>query len=150
MKTKKIRQLAAKILDCGTNQVWFNSTEMEKIQSAMTKEDIKGIIREGAIAKKKKNSQSRSRARELAAKKKKGRKKSFGSRRGKKTARMETKKKWITKVRALRQELEKLEKEKPEAVEKIGHRKLYRMINGNFFKGRRYLVEFVTGKGAKQ
>ncbi|MDD5163984.1 MAG: 50S ribosomal protein L19e, partial [Candidatus ainarchaeum sp.] len=92
---------------------------------------------------------SMGRARLLQAKKLKGRKRSFGSRRGLKQARSEKRARWIGKVRALREELSKLRKENSKQVEKIGYRKLYKLIQGNFFRGRRYLSAFVKGEEKK-
>jgi large subunit ribosomal protein L19e len=150
MKLEKIRKMSARILKCGVNKVWFNPGETEKIKSVMTTEDLRALVKEGVVAKADSNHLSRGRARILRAKKKKGRKRSFGSRKGLKSARMEIKKKWINRTRALREELKKIQKENPKAVEKIGYRKLYRMINGNFFKGRAYLKSFVEGKKIKE
>ncbi|MBN1941367.1 MAG: 50S ribosomal protein L19e [Candidatus Diapherotrites archaeon] len=150
MQSKKVKQLAAKILNCGTGRVWFSPTDFEKIKSAMTKEDIKELIKQGVIKKKKINCQSRGRARILKKKKARGRKKGFGARRGRKKARTETKKRWMKRVRAMRSELKKLRKENPKAVEKIGYRKLYKMVKGNFFKGKKYVAAFVEGKKTKR
>ena len=150
LKPGKVRKLAARILKCGESKVWFNPEESEKITSAMTKDDVRGLIKEGAIKESRENFQSRGKARKLHAKKSRGRKRSFGSRRGTKKARSGDKKQWIGKVRALRRELRKLKTEKPKAVEKIGYRKLYKMVNGNFFKGKRYLIAFVEGLKIKE
>jgi len=144
-----VKLLAAKVLNCGANKIWFNPEALEKVKSVMTKEDVKALIKDGVVKKKNRNFQSKGRARILQAKKAKGRKRGFGSRRGLKTARSEKKLRWIGKVRALREELLKLENENPKAVEKTGYRKLYKLIKGNFFKGRRYLDAFVEGKEKK-
>ena len=150
MKPKKIKELAARILKCGSNKVWLNPAEFDRVKAVMTLEDTKALIKEGIIKKAKASFQSKGMARILKNKKKKGRKRSYGSRRGTKKARSEQRLKWISKTRALRQELRRLRKEKPRQVEKIGYRKLYKMINGNFFRGKRYLAEFVEGRKSKE
>ena len=150
MRPEKVKDLAGEILNCGTNRVWFNPLELDKIKSVMTKDDLRALIKEGTVRKKKKHSHSRGKARILKAKKAKGRKKSIGSRRGGKKARTEPKKRWISRTRALRRELKRLQKENQKAVNKIGYRKLYRMIKGNFFKGKKYLAAYVEGKKAKE
>jgi large subunit ribosomal protein L19e len=149
LKAEKIKILAARILNCGLKKIWFDPQELEKIKSVITKEDVKALIKDGIIKKKNGNAHSRGRARFLQAKKLKGRKRSFGSRRGAKGARLEKRARWIGRVRALREELSKCKKENPKAVEKIGYRKLYKLIQGNFFKGRRYLSAFVKGDEKK-
>lgn len=149
MKAEKIKVIAARILNCGTSKVWFDPEGLGKVKSAITKDDIKALIKDGIIKKRQANWHSRGRARFLQAKKLKGRKRSFGSRRGVKKARSEKKARWIGRVRALREELSKLRKENPKQVEKIGYRKLYKLIQGNFFRGRHYLDAFVKGEEKK-
>ncbi|MBN2066873.1 MAG: 50S ribosomal protein L19e [Candidatus Diapherotrites archaeon] len=146
MKADKVRRMAAQVLKAANKDVWFDSGEMEKIESVMTKEDIRGLIKEGVIKKRKKQSQSRGRSRLLKEKKKKGRKRGKGKRKGRKNARKEGKKQWEKNVRSQRKMLKELKKEKPEAVKKIGYRKLYKMVKGGFFRGKHYLKASVEGK----
>ncbi len=50
MKTLNLqRKLASKILECGTNKVWFDQDRLEDIREAITAEDIRELIRDGAI-----------------------------------------------------------------------------------------------------
>ena len=49
-------------------------------------------------------------------------------------------------VRSQRRVLRQLRKENPEAVAKIGYRRLYKMVKGRFFKGKNYLKAAVEGK----
>ncbi len=146
MRQEKVREMAASILKCGKNIVWLNPKEDEKIKSVMTKDDIRGLIKEGVIKKSGKNSQSRARARKLHEKKKKGRKSGKGKRKGTKKARIEKKPTWMKNVRSQRKMLKQLQKEKPEAVAKIGYRILYKRVKGGYFKGKKYLKAAVEGK----
>ena len=146
MRQEKVKEMAAGILKCGKNIIWLDPKEDEKIKSVMTKDDIRGLVKEGVIKKKGKNSQSRARARKLHEKKKKGRKSGKGKRKGTKKARVEKKPTWMKNVRSQRKMLKQLKKEKPKAVAKIGYRILYKRVKGGYFKGKKYLKAAVEGK----
>ncbi len=146
MQQEKVRKMSAQLLNSGQNSVWLDPTQPDKIKSVMTKEDIRGLIKEGVIKKRKLNMKSRGRARILAEKRKKGRKRGKGKRKGTKKARSEKKPKWMKNVRSQRKMLKELRKKKPKAVEKIGYRKLYKRVKGGYFKGKKYLKAAVEGK----
>jgi len=46
------RRLAAEVLECGMNRVWFDPTALDEIASAATKDDIRELIEKGLIKKK--------------------------------------------------------------------------------------------------
>lgn len=146
MQQEKVRRLSAQVLKCALNKVWLDPKDPGKIQSVMTKEDVRALVKEGAIKKKQVNSQSRGRARILKIKKKKGRKSGRGKRKGTKKARSEKKPTWMKNVRAQRRKLKELREKEPEAVAKIGYRKLYKRVKGGYFKGKKYLEAAVKGK----
>jgi len=107
---------------------------------------VRELVTEGVIRKRRPLSQSRARARKLKEKKSKGRKKGSGKRKGTKKTRVNEKKTWMKKVRAQRRTLKELKEKSPKAVEKIGYSKLYRMIKGNYFRGKNYLIAYVEEK----
>ena len=150
MDLNKVKRIAAEVLKTGPKRVWFNPEESERISEVMTKEDARALVKEGIIKKRKPESQSKARAKKLKEKKSKGRKKGKGKRKGTKKKRSEKKKSWIKRVRSQRKKLKELRKKKPKAVEKIGHSKLYRMIKGNYFRGKKYLEAYVEEKGDKK
>ena len=149
MRQDKVKEMAAVILKCGKNIIWFDPKEGDKIKSVMTKDDIRELIKEGVIKKSGKNSQSRARARKLHEKKKKGRKRGKGKRKGTKKARIGKKPTWMKNVRSQRKMLKQLQKETPKAVKKIGYRTLYKRVKGGYFKGKKYLKAAVEGKKGK-
>ncbi len=146
MKSDKVKAMAAGILKVGKGDVWFDSKQMDKIQTVMTKGDVRGLIKDGLIRKRKENRKSMGRARLLHAKRKKGRKRGSGKRKGTMKARQHGKQQWIKNVRAQREMLKELQQKNPAAVKKIGYRKLYKRVKGGFFKGRNYLKAAVEGK----
>lgn len=146
MQEERVRKIAAALLKCGNDRVWMDPEQQDKVKSAMTKEDVRGLIKDKVIRRRKQNFKSRGHARILHEKRKKGRKRGKGKRKGSKKARSEKKKSWMKNVRSQRRTLKKLKKEKPKEVAKLGYRRLYRMVKGRYFKGKKYLEAAVSGK----
>ena len=144
MKDKKVRLIASEVLKIGKTKVFISPGQAQRLKDAMTKEDVRELIKEGLIRKRKDNLQSKARARVLKAKKKKGRKKGQGKRTGKKTARTKKKETWIKNVRAQRRTLKEMKKSGVKL--KKPARKIYLMIKGNYFKGKKYLEALVEAK----
>jgi len=142
----RVKRIAASVLKVGIQRVWFNPDETDRIKEVMTKDDVRELVKEGIIKKRKLQSQSRVRARKLKEKKAKGRKRGRGKRKGTKKVRAKEKRSWVRRVRAQRRMLKELKEKNPKAVGKIGYSKLYRMIKGNYFKGKKYLKAYVEGK----
>jgi large subunit ribosomal protein L19e len=135
MKSKK--RLAAKILKTSPKKIKLVADALEDIKKAITRSDIRGLIATKQITKSKKSSQSRVRARKIAAQKKKGRRKGHGSRKGKKTARFPKKEKWMLKVRNQRELLKALREKK--LITPLNYRLIYAKIKGGFFRNKRHL-----------
>jgi large subunit ribosomal protein L19e len=123
----------------GETRVKFNPERLQDSSEALTKDDIRGLIKSGAIIKKPVTGISRGRARLRDLKKIKGRHKGSGSRKGKSGARTPKKKKWANKIRAIRDELKKMRQNKE--VSPTQYRKLYVQAKGNLFLSRRHLRE---------
>ena len=132
--------MAADVLDVGTGRVKI--VDAVKAQQAMTKDDVRGLINSGAIECRPIIGVSRARGREIAHQKKKGLRKSVGSRRGTAKTRMRPKEIWMKKVRGLRIALNDL---KPKLAEGQ-YRALYMMIKGGYFRDRKHLKLYVTEK----
>jgi large subunit ribosomal protein L19e len=142
MNLRSQRKLASKILDVGIDRVWIDPDRVEDVSKAITREDIKALVKEGAISAQVKKGVSRGRIRKKHSQKKKGQRKGQGSRKGKKTARSPKKKNWIRKIRAIRDELKKLKAEGK--IEEKEYRRLYRQVKGNVFQSRRHLREHIV------
>jgi len=72
---------------------------------AITKEDIRRLVDEGAIQKHPKKGVSRGRARHNMRQKRKGQRKGPGKKKGKSTAKLSGKDRWMMKIRPMRREL---------------------------------------------
>lgn len=138
------RRLAAEILNVGENRVWFDPERLEEISAAVTRDDIRNLIKQGAIKAKPKEGISRARAREVQEKKKKGRRRGPGSRKGKATARMSRKEKWMMKIRAIRKYLKNLRARR--IITQSTYRKLYRLAKGGMFDSVAYLKSYIKEK----
>jgi large subunit ribosomal protein L19e len=128
------KRLAAKVAGVGLKRIKFNPEFINEIKDAMTREDIKALMAEGAITVLDKKGISRARVKE---KKKRG----PGSRKGKATARYSRKDRWIDKIRALRFYLQLLRKE--QVIDSKLFRKLYSMASGGYFHSKRHLFLYL-------
>ena len=139
MNLKTQRRIAAKLLKVGINRVRFDPEMLTEIKEAITKSDIRSLIKKGAIMAM--HYQSRFRVRKKLEQKRKGRGKGQGSRRGKKTARLASKKVWMNKIRLQRSFLRNL-KEKNLINTKI-YRDLMSKAKGGFFRSKRHIKLFL-------
>ena len=64
------RRMAADILDCGIDRVWIDPDQLDRVKMAITKDDIRQLIKEGVIVKKQKKGISSARAKKLKEQKK--------------------------------------------------------------------------------
>ena len=143
MDSKKLKRLASGILGAGINKMVIAEGSEERIKEAITKDDVRQLIKDGIIRKRKANFHSRGRARISHAKRKKGRKRGKGRRYGTKKARVQTKKKWQLTVRAQRKKLREMRDKKMKM--KITYRQAYNRINGGFFKEKKQLDTLLVG-----
>ena len=138
----KQKRIAAQVLKIGEGRVWIDPDAAEDVVGAITREDIRGLIEEGIIVEKQKKGVSRGRARVSTRQKTLGRRKGQGSRKGAKGARASRKKKWITKIRALRRRLKELRDDG--FVDKTVYRSLYNKANGGDFRSVAHLNDYIT------
>ncbi|MHA1688583.1 MAG: 50S ribosomal protein L19e [Promethearchaeota archaeon] len=141
MNLKAQKRIAAEILKCGANRVWFDPYLIEEIKIAITREDIRNLIIEGIIKKETKKGISKYRKNLRHARKKKGRAKGFGKRKGTKHARSPKKRNWIKRIRPLRRELKKLRDRK--LITPSTYRKLYKNAKGGMFDSVAHLNRYI-------
>ncbi len=136
MKLDSQRRLAAEILGVGIHRIWMDPERLEDIEMAITREEIKKLIHEGAIRVKPEKGISRGRKRKAKKQKRKGRRSGPGSRKGPK-GEVE----WKDKIRAIRRELRRLRDRG--IIDRSTYRKLYLMAKGGAFKSRSDLLRYV-------
>lgn len=137
MSLQKRRRIAGDVLGCSPKRVRFATDRLEDIKNAITKADIRILIREKAIRELPEKGVSRGRARHIHKQKVKGLRKGKGSRKGKATARAPAKLTWMNKIRAQRKLLKELREQ--EAITKEVYRQIYRKAGGGFFRSRGHI-----------
>jgi large subunit ribosomal protein L19e len=125
------RRLASEVLDAGKNSIWLDPDRQSDIAEAITREDIRELVDEGAIRAEKPSGNSRGRARERKKKQSYGHQKGAGTRKGKAGARQDPKEEWQTTIRAQREYLRELRDE--DELTKSEYRDLYDKAGGGEF-----------------
>ena len=139
------KRLASRVLKAGLKRVNFDPARLNDIKAAITKEDIRQLVGEGAISAVPVKGISRGRARKFAVQRAKGLRKGPGSRKAKPTARVPSKDTWMARVRAQRALLAELKKGGVLTTE--GHKDLYRKSKGGFFRSVRHLKLYMNERG---
>jgi len=132
MNLKNQRRLAAAILNVGQNRVWLNPETLDDVEAAITRDEIRKLIHDGAIKALRENSQSKGRTRALTAKKKAKRRIGPGSRKGKKFSVVSRKERWMARIRSQRKKLRDLKERRIIAVST--YRNLYMKAKGGEFR----------------
>ncbi len=145
MELKAQRRLASQILKCSGKRIVFDSNRLEDIKEAITKADIRGLVNNKVITKKPIKGVSRVRARKRKEQKRKGRQKGFGSKKGKRGARLPKKKAWMDKVRIQRSFIKHLRDKK--AIKKEDYQNIYLKIKGGFFRSKRHIKLYLKEQG---
>lgn len=139
------RRLAAQILKCGENRIRFDTGSLDDIKEAITKSDIRSLVSNGIIYKKRLLNTSKFMARKRRSQKSLGKQKGFGSRKGKKTARHEPKRAWINKIRSQRDFIKSLRDNN--MIASAAYHELYAKSKGGFFRSLRHLKLYTNERG---
>ncbi|MGQ9478577.1 MAG: 50S ribosomal protein L19e [Thermoproteota archaeon] len=134
MGIRTVRRLAADILGVGESRVWIDPGRLEDVENAVTRTDVRRLIKSGVIRKRPSSTPSRGRVRE------RGSRRGPGSRKGAKGARLGVT--WVEKVRAQRRILKSLRDRG--VISRRLYRKLYLMVKGGAFPSRRSLLQHVS------
>jgi large subunit ribosomal protein L19e len=137
--------LAAQILKVGENRVWIDPDRTGDVEIAITRQEIKKLIHEGAIKRSQITGISRARARIIHEKKKEGLRRGFGRRTGSSTARVTKKEAWMAKIRALRRRLRELEARR--IITRASYRQLYDIAESGAFKSIAELERHIKSQG---
>jgi large subunit ribosomal protein L19e len=141
------RRVAASILKCGVNRVWFDPARLTDIENAISREDLRGLISDGAIKAHQKKGVSRGRARIRTAQRAYGHRKGVGKRKGAVGARTPGKRAWIQKIRAIRKVLVALRD--AGTIDRHLYRILYRKAAGGQFRSVAHMkaqMEIIAGR----
>ncbi|PKM92236.1 MAG: 50S ribosomal protein L19e [Euryarchaeota archaeon HGW-Euryarchaeota-1] len=138
-KFKTLRRLASDILKVGESKVKFDAAYASDFKSAVTREDVKALIKGGAIFK--------AVEKKKVKKQEKPKRQGQGRKRGTKAARSPRKELWVKKVRAQRDELKTAVGELK--LDSKMKRKFYSRISGGKYKSRADLKKTIMSETKK-
>ncbi|QIW23274.1 50S ribosomal protein L19e [Sulfolobus sp. S-194] len=142
------RRLAAELTNVGENNVKFNTNYLDDIASAITRGEIRKLIKEGKIIVEKKKGISSGRLKEKKEKRRKrGEKRKSGSRKGPAGARRGKKEQWVLKIRKIRTYLKWLRDN--DIIDKKTYRLAYRKAKGNSFRNLSDVKNYLKQLGVK-
>ncbi len=136
----KKRELVARILNVGTNRVRFEPDRLEDIADSITRDNIRTLVKSGAIW----TAQPRGSSRGRAIKKRsvwKVHGKGPGSKKGKKSARVGKKEVYVIRTRSMRYHL-KVIKDRKE-ISNDSYWQLYKKVNGGQVRSLSHLRDLV-------
>jgi len=146
LRTQK--RIAAEVLGIGQSRIWINPESTPDVLQAMTRDDVRELIKQGVIQEKPEKKPTRTTAKKRAASRKKRKGIGHGKRRGTASARKTSKAKWMERVRSQRRFLKGL-REKG-SIEESAYRKYYRQVKGGRFDSLKHLKESMkTDKALK-
>jgi large subunit ribosomal protein L19e len=126
------RRLASQILKIGQNRVWIDPERMDDVEGAITREEIRKLIHEKVIVTLPEKGVSRSRAKIIREKKRKGRRSGPGSITGAGYAKVTQKEAWMIKIRSLRRKLRELKASR--IITEATYSQYYRMAGSGRFE----------------
>jgi len=141
MNLSNKKRIAAQVMKCGESRVNFDVESLQAIKEAITKSDIRALVKDKVITKKPKKGVSKTSLRKTLKQKRKGRRAGHGKKSGTHHARLPKKKEWMAKVRAIRDLLKTLRKN--EVITPNHYRMLYKKSKGGFFRSRRHVKLYI-------
>ncbi|MFX1481646.1 MAG: 50S ribosomal protein L19e [Promethearchaeota archaeon] len=142
MKLDTQKRLAADVMKVGKTRVWIDPGFEDEVSLAITRDDIRRLVDEGAIQKKPIRGISRGRARYRLSQKRKGQRAGPGRKKGKATSKLSGKERWMMKIRPMRKELRKLRNEGK--ITSRVYRELYLKAKGNAFRNTAHLRTYIA------
>jgi large subunit ribosomal protein L19e len=130
------KRLAARILKVGESRVWLDPSKTKDIDAAITKIDIRKLIKQGAI---------KALPKKVHKPREKKRRGGPGRKRGSMFAKFAEKERWISTVRPLRKMLRELRQ--TGQIDKPTYRKLHLLVKGGMFRSRSHLKIYLEQHG---
>jgi large subunit ribosomal protein L19e len=136
--------MAADLLKVGESRVWIDPTQIAEVTKAVTKDDIRRLIRLGYLSAPQVKGVPRVKGRIHDAKRRKGRRSGLGKRHGTGKTRRGGKKAWMDRIRAQRAMLREMKEKKTLTS---GYREVYFKIKGGEFADRSHLMNYLKERG---
>ena len=141
MNLKTQHRVASSLFNVGKKRIWMDPSKANEVEEAITKKDIRGLIKRGVIKILPKHGISSFRINKRRLQKRKGRRRNIGSRKGAHGARIGKKRVWIIKIRNQKSYLKELKNKS--LINKKTYRILYRKAKGGFFRSLRHIKLFI-------
>jgi large subunit ribosomal protein L19e len=126
------KRLAAKVLKVGVYRVWLDPEKKEDVEKAITKWDIRKLIKRGII---------KALPEKLRKSKKTKGKRGYGSRKGGKHSIVPRKRKWISTIRPLRRLLKELKLSGE--IDNQTYKRMRLLAKGGMFRSRSHLKTYL-------
>lgn len=136
MTLRSQRRLAASLLKAGLSRVWIDPEENDRVRSAITREEIQTLIREGRIRLLPITGVSRGRWRARTSKRKNAGSRKRGQGLGKTQ--------WVLRIRAIRRHLRGLRDSRQLSPD--SYRTLVGMAKGGAFRNSSHIDEYVKAR----
>lgn len=145
MKPETARRIAAEQFKSGISRVWIDTNNLDQIDEAASRSDIRDLINRNVIQIKQKKGNSNARLKKRIVQRSKERRRGPGSIKGTKYARFPRKDRWMKTIRALRDELRTLKADNK--IDQKTYRKFYSQIKGGNIKSRAQLRSHMKSSG---
>lgn len=141
--SKLVKNIAVKITHKGINKIKFKPDALEEINKALTREDVKKLIKDGNIIIQEDKHNISFHSKVLKHKRKQGRSRGPGKKKGTKKARGVIS--YKKKIRAQRRILRSLKQEK--IIDNDLFKSFNRLVRGNIFTTKISLLNHIKNKG---
>jgi large subunit ribosomal protein L19e len=125
----------------GQGRVWIDPERIDYVEAAITREEIRKLIHEGVVKKLPEKGISRSRAKVLTEKRKKGLRRGPGGKSGPARSKISKKQAWMNRIRPIRRRLRELKDSR--AITVSVYRKLYDMSESGVFESKADLERYI-------
>lgn len=142
MKLTLQKRISAQLMKCSHQRVHFDTENLSEIKEAITKADLRGLIKRKIITELPVQGIAKGRTRKTKQQKRKGRQRGFGSRKGKQTARENPKRIWMNHIRAQRSFLKELKSKG--LISTRDFNELYLKAKGGFFRSVNHIKLYAT------
>lgn len=139
------KRLAAEVLGVGVSRVRIDPKRADDVAQAITKDDIRRLIEEGAIWVEPVHGNTGYAGKVRKEQRKKGRRRGHGKREGEKGARLDPKEVWMARIRKMRRFLKYLRDKG--IIDRKTYRRLYRLAKGGFFSTLASLKNYLREQG---
>jgi large subunit ribosomal protein L19e len=139
------KRLAAEVLGVGISRIKIDPTRVSEVAQAITREDIKRLIKEGAIWAEPERGVVGHSSKIRHKQRVEGRRRGHGKREGGKRARTDPKEVWMNRIRKIRRYLRYLRDHG--IIDRKTYRRLYMLAKGGYFTSFASLRLYLKEKG---